>query len=72
MLKIGVAGAGHLGKVHIKILKELSALYNLVGFYDSDPNSAKEVESIEQKTQLKNQRIPTYVKKPRINIRPAT
>jgi predicted dehydrogenase len=44
MLKIGVAGAGHLGKVHIKILKELSALYNLVGFYDSDPNSAKEVE----------------------------
>jgi predicted dehydrogenase len=44
MLKIGVAGAGHLGKVHIKILKELSALYNLVGFYDSDPNSAKEAE----------------------------
>ena len=23
MLKIGVAGAGHLGKIHIKILKEL-------------------------------------------------
>tara|TARA_B100000767_G_C19666045_1_gene493161 strand:- start:75 stop:1058 length:984 start_codon:yes stop_codon:yes gene_type:complete len=45
MLKIGVAGAGHLGKIHIKILKELTALYNLVGFYDSDPNSAKEVES---------------------------
>tara|TARA_B100001287_G_scaffold262745_1_gene252971 strand:+ start:10855 stop:11838 length:984 start_codon:yes stop_codon:yes gene_type:complete len=45
MLKIGVAGAGHLGKIHIKILKELSTLYELVGFYDPNKAMAKEVEA---------------------------
>lgn len=35
MLKIGVLGAGHLGKIHIKCLKQISD-YNLVGFYDPD------------------------------------
>ncbi len=34
MLKIGVLGAGHLGKIHLKILKE-SPSFELVGFYDS-------------------------------------
>ncbi len=34
--KIGVAGAGHLGKIHIRIIKELGELYDLVGFYDSN------------------------------------
>ena len=33
MLKAGVLGAGHLGKIHIKLL-ELSDKYELVGFYD--------------------------------------
>jgi predicted dehydrogenase len=32
-LKIGVIGAGHLGKIHIKCIRELSQ-YELVGFYD--------------------------------------
>ena len=45
MLKIGVAGAGHLGKIHIKILKELSSLYELVGFYDPNEALTKEVEA---------------------------
>src|ERR1044072_445872 len=41
MLKIGVLGAGHLGKIHIRLLKEIPS-FNLVGFYDADPeNSAK-------------------------------
>ncbi|MEQ8910061.1 MAG: Gfo/Idh/MocA family oxidoreductase [Vicingaceae bacterium] len=40
MLKIGVLGAGHLGKIHIKLLKQIEA-YELVGFYDADPNAAK-------------------------------
>lgn len=34
-MKIGVLGAGHLGKIHIKILKQLD-IYDLVGFYDPD------------------------------------
>lgn len=39
MLKIGVLGAGHLGKIHIKLIKEI-AEYDLVGFYDPDKENA--------------------------------
>ena len=43
MLKIGVLGAGHLGKIHLKCIKEIAS-YDLVGFYDPDPVTAKTVE----------------------------
>lgn len=44
MIKIGVIGAGHLGKIHIRLLKEI-AEYELVGFVDkSDENAAKVIE----------------------------
>ena len=42
MLKVGVIGAGHLGKIHIKLLKE-SKRYNLIGFYDNDSSNSKKV-----------------------------
>ncbi|MBO5958005.1 MAG: Gfo/Idh/MocA family oxidoreductase [Bacteroidales bacterium] len=42
MLKIGVLGAGHLGKIHINCIKQLS-VYELIGFYDKDNNTAKRV-----------------------------
>ena len=42
MLKIGVLGAGHLGKIHINCIKQI-AVYDLVGFYDQDENTAKKV-----------------------------
>ncbi len=42
MLKIGVLGAGHLGKIHINCIKQLS-IYDLVGFYDQDIETAKKV-----------------------------
>lgn len=35
MLKIGVFGAGHLGKIHIKCIREITE-WELVGFYDPD------------------------------------
>jgi len=44
MLKIGVLGAGHLGKIHLRLLNE-SSRYELVGFYDTDPSYAATVES---------------------------
>lgn len=44
MLKIGVLGAGHLGKIHIKCIK-LTPEFELTGFYDSDPENAALVES---------------------------
>ncbi|MCX6243798.1 MAG: Gfo/Idh/MocA family oxidoreductase [Bacteroidetes bacterium] len=43
MLKIGVLGAGHLGKIHIKCIKEISD-YELVGFTDPDDSNAVKVE----------------------------
>lgn len=42
MLKAGVLGAGHLGKIHLRLLNE-SANYELVGFYDPDEENAKKV-----------------------------
>ena len=39
MLKIGVFGAGHLGKIHIQQWKEVSGV-ELVGFYDPDETNA--------------------------------
>ncbi len=35
MLKIGVVGAGHLGKIHIKCIKEIPE-FELTGFFDTD------------------------------------
>jgi len=42
MLKIGVVGAGHLGKIHIKCIKDIPA-YDLVGFFDASPENASQV-----------------------------
>jgi len=42
MLNIGVFGAGHLGKIHLKLLSQ-SKQYNLIGFYDSNLSNAKKV-----------------------------
>ena len=42
MLKAGVLGAGHLGKIHLRLLNQ-SQKYNLVGFYDADAENAKKV-----------------------------
>ncbi|MFT6053448.1 MAG: putative dehydrogenase [Roseivirga sp.] len=39
MLKIGVLGAGHLGKIHIKCIKDIPE-YELVGFYDASAENA--------------------------------
>lgn len=42
MLKIGVIGAGHLGKIHIKCINEIPE-YELIGFYDNDEANARAV-----------------------------
>ena len=43
MLKIGVIGVGHLGKIHIRLLKQLNSYFDLVGFYDSNTETARQV-----------------------------
>lgn len=42
MLKIGVLGAGHLGKIHLKLLNQ-SSKYELVGFYDPSHENTEKV-----------------------------
>ncbi len=42
MLKVGVLGAGHLGKIHLRLLQQ-SEKYELVGFHDPSEDNAKKV-----------------------------
>lgn len=42
MIKIGVLGAGHLGKIHLRLLNQ-STKYELVGFYDPFKENAAKV-----------------------------
>ena len=42
MLKIGVLGAGHLGKIHLRLLQQ-SEKYKLVGFYDENRELGKKI-----------------------------
>lgn len=44
MLKIGVLGAGHLGKIHINCIRQIEK-YNLVGFFDPVVETARQVEA---------------------------
>lgn len=43
MLKAGVLGAGHLGKIHLKLLQQ-SDKYELVGFFDASPSASEAIE----------------------------
>ena len=45
MIKIGVLGAGHLGKIHLKCIQSSEHL-DLVGFYDPDKENAQKVAEI--------------------------
>lgn len=42
MLKVGVLGAGHLGKIHLRLLNQ-SEKYDLVGFFDPNSDNADKV-----------------------------
>jgi predicted dehydrogenase len=42
-LKIGVLGAGHLGKIHLKCIQQASERFDLVGFYDANTAYASKI-----------------------------
>ena len=42
-LKIGVLGAGHLGKIHLNCISQLTTQYQLAGFYDPNKEVAEKV-----------------------------
>tara|TARA_B100001057_G_scaffold480243_1_gene552879 strand:+ start:741 stop:1730 length:990 start_codon:yes stop_codon:yes gene_type:complete len=41
-MKIAVLGAGHLGRIHLDIIKRISE-YDLIGFYDPDPHVSSKI-----------------------------
>ncbi|MEK7254929.1 MAG: Gfo/Idh/MocA family oxidoreductase, partial [Bacteroidota bacterium] len=41
MVKVGVLGAGHLGKIHLQCLSQLPAQFKVRGFFDIDPEAAR-------------------------------
>jgi predicted dehydrogenase len=43
MLKIGLIGVGHLGKIHLRLLKEIATV-QVIGFYDHNLEMAKQTE----------------------------
>lgn len=44
VVRIGVFGVGHLGKIHVRLLKEITG-YQIVGFYDPDDKNAQKAEA---------------------------
>lgn len=44
MLKAGLVGAGHLGKIHLKLLNQ-SEKYDLIGFHDADAENGRRLEN---------------------------
>ncbi|MDY0015250.1 MAG: Gfo/Idh/MocA family oxidoreductase, partial [Bacteroidales bacterium] len=44
MIKAGVFGAGHLGKIHIRCLKNVEKV-EIIGFYDQNEEVRKEVSA---------------------------
>ncbi len=53
MLKAGVLGAGHLGKIHLRLLQE-STEYELIGFHDINEEYGKAIEKEFGYTYFKN------------------
>ncbi|MBC8173430.1 MAG: Gfo/Idh/MocA family oxidoreductase [Chitinophagales bacterium] len=51
MIKIGLLGAGHLGKIHLKLLQEIPD-FEFTGFYDPDEKNAQAV--------LKNHQVKRF------------
>ncbi|MBN9337203.1 MAG: Gfo/Idh/MocA family oxidoreductase [Chryseobacterium sp.] len=44
MIKAGLVGAGHLGKIHLRLLNQ-SEKYELVGFHDKDLENGRKLEA---------------------------
>lgn len=44
MIKVGLIGVGHLGKIHLKLLKEIPQ-FNVIGFFDSERSRAEQIQN---------------------------
>jgi predicted dehydrogenase len=46
MIQIGIVGLGYLGRIHLEILHELSATFQIVGVHDRHLDKALEIQSL--------------------------
>ena len=51
-LRIGVLGAGHLGRIHLRCLQPLGEAWQLVGLHDPDPAAVQAVSDLAQEEGL--------------------
>ena len=54
MIKVGVIGAGHLGKLILKQLNELPEWFSVAGYYDNDPQIGDSSSDLSQWTSFIN------------------
>jgi predicted dehydrogenase len=54
MIKVGVIGAGHLGKLIIKQLNELPEWFTITGFYDNNTNISSLYDDLKQLISFKD------------------
>lgn len=54
MIKVGVIGAGHLGKLILKQLNELPEWFSVAGYYDNDPQIVDSSSDLSQWTSFIN------------------
>ena len=52
MIKVGVIGAGHLGKIHLNILNNSD--FELIGFHDTDVFNSRNYHKKKDILSLKN------------------
>ena len=55
MIKVGVIGAGHLGKIHLSILNNSD--FELVGFHDTDVSNSEKLSQEKGYTFFHSQQI---------------
>lgn len=53
MLKLGLIGAGYLGKIHLSLLTKLDEI-DFIGFFDSNSENSEQLNTQYQTTQFKN------------------
>jgi predicted dehydrogenase len=58
VVKIGLFGVGHLGKIHLRCLLDLPSQFHLVGYHDPRPETDEELKTWAAEQGLDAERLP--------------
>jgi predicted dehydrogenase len=45
MIRIGIVGLGHLGRIHLQVLKDLTVHFRIAGVFDHNKDRMRELQS---------------------------